>query len=58
VYSGVGGDEFMIRGSKNPLKEADINPLTSDKIIKNKHGLLGSYSTVKEIEGWKITFLK
>ena len=58
MYSGVGGDEFMIRGSKNPLKEADINPLTSDKIIKNKHGLLGSYSTAKEIEGWNFTFLK
>jgi hypothetical protein len=34
VYSGVGGDEFMIRGSKNPLKEADINPLTSDRLSK------------------------
>ena len=58
VRSLVGLDGFMIGGSKGALKEGDINPLTSDKIIKNEYGSLGSYSTAKEIEVWKIKFLK
>jgi hypothetical protein len=58
VKSDVGESGFMIGGSKGALKEGDINPLTSDKIIKNEYGSLGSYSTAKEIEVWKIKFLK
>ena len=58
MISVVGRDGFMIGGSEGALKEGDINPLTSDKIIKDKNKLLGSYSTAKEIEVWKITFLK
>ncbi len=48
----------MIGGSEGALKEGDINPLTSDKNIKNEDRFLGSFSTAKEIEVWKITFLK
>ena len=57
MISYVGNDGFMIGGSKGALKEGDINPLTSDKIIKNEYGFLKSYSTAKEIEVWEITFL-
>jgi hypothetical protein len=58
VRSDVGDSGFMIGGSEGALKEGEINPLTSDKIIKNENGCLGSRSTAKEIEVWKITFLK
>ena len=54
VRSRVGRDGFMIGGSEGALKEGDINPLTSDKIDED----LRSYSTAKEIEVWKITFLE
>ena len=57
VTSFLGGDGFMIGGSKGALKEGDINPLTSDKIIKNEYEHLKSCSTAKEIEVWEITFL-
>ena len=58
VISHVGEDGFMIGGSEGALKEGDINPLTSDIIIKFEDNPLGSYSTAKEIEVWKITFLE
>ena len=57
VKSDVGESGFMIGGSKGALKEGDINPLTSDKIIRVK-SFLKSSSTAKEIEVWKITFLE
>ena len=57
VRSDAGRDGFMIGGSKGALKEGDINPLTSDKII-NDNVNLRSNSTAKEIEVWKITFLE
>ncbi len=57
MRSSVGEDGFMIGGSKGALKKGDINPLTSDKIIKDEKRL-ESCSTAKEIEVWKITFLK
>jgi hypothetical protein len=56
LRSDVGESGFMI--GEGALKEGDINPLTSDKIIKGKDGDLGSYSTAKEIEVWEITFLE
>jgi len=40
VTSYAGEDGFMIGGSKGALKEGDINPLTSDKIIKQNNGNL------------------
>ncbi len=52
-----GREGFMIGGSEGALKEGDINPLTSDKIIRVK-SFLKSSSTAKEIEVWKITFLE
>ena len=58
MRSGVGRDGFMIEGREGALKEGDINPLTSDKITIDGEKRLGSYSTAKEIEVWKITFLK
>jgi hypothetical protein len=58
VRSDVDERGFMIGGSEGALKEGDINPLTSDKIIKSKYGGLYSFSTAKEIEVWKITFLE
>jgi len=32
VFSGLGGDGFMIGGNESSLKEGDINPLTGDKL--------------------------
>jgi hypothetical protein len=53
VFSGVGRAGFMIGGSIGNFKEGDINPLTGDKLDRD----LCSYSTAREIEVWKITFL-
>jgi hypothetical protein len=53
VASCVGRDGFMIGGTRGNFKEGDINPLTGDELNEN----LSSYSTARDIEVWKITFL-
>ena len=57
VRSLVGGPGFMIGGIESGLKEGDINPLTGDKLLKDKDGDYFSKSTAREIEVWKITFM-
>jgi hypothetical protein len=49
VYSGVGGDGFMIGG-----KLGDINPLTGETIINPEGYSPHSESTALEIEVWQI----
>ena len=56
VISYVGRPGFMIGGNKGSYKEGDINPLTGDK-LKDDDGDYKSYSTAREIEVWKITFI-
>ncbi len=51
----VNRNGFKIGGS---LNEGDINPITQDKIIKNKFDFLLSKSTAKEIEVWLIKLTK
>jgi hypothetical protein len=47
----------MIGGNQDYLKEGDINPLTGDRLLKER-GEYYSKSTAREIEVWKITFME